>query len=57
MNRRQRRAAASQRCPDVRTRVELYRVPPGRVALTFDLGGRPPSTISIPAGSLVGCAR
>jgi hypothetical protein len=54
MNRQQRRAAASMRRPDTRTPVEFYRVPPGRVALTFDLGDRPPSTISISAASLVG---
>jgi hypothetical protein len=52
MNRHQRRAAASQGGIGDRIRVERYRVPPGRVAITFDLGDRPPSTISIRAGSL-----
>jgi hypothetical protein len=52
MNRAQRRAAASQHRPDTRARVEHYRAPPGHVALTFDLAGRPPSTLSISAASL-----
>jgi hypothetical protein len=54
MNRAQRRAAASQHRPDALTPVEAYRVPPGRVGLTFDLAGRDPSTISIDATALVG---
>jgi hypothetical protein len=52
MNRAQRRAAASQHRPNTRTRVEAYRVPPGSVALTFNLAGRDPSTISIDATAL-----
>jgi hypothetical protein len=53
MNRQARRAAASKRRPDHRTPAELYRVAPDRIALTIDLWGRPPTTISITTSSLV----
>jgi hypothetical protein len=52
MNRHQRRAAASRHRPNTLTRVEQYRVLPGAVALTFDIQGREPSTISINASAL-----
>jgi hypothetical protein len=47
MNRQQRRAQAAQR-----TRVEDYCTPPGRCSMTFDVGGRSPSTIEIIADLL-----
>jgi hypothetical protein len=45
---------APQHRPDARFPVEQYRVPPNYVAMTFDIEGRDPSTISIRAASLVG---
>jgi hypothetical protein len=54
MNRQARRAAdAAKRRPNTLTLVEKYRVPAGRIALTFDIQGRNPSTIAINAESLV----
>jgi hypothetical protein len=52
MNRRARRAAASKPSAHTQIRVEDYRVGPGRVALTFDIAGRDPSTVSVDASSL-----
>jgi hypothetical protein len=52
MNRRARRAAASKASAHALVRVEDYRVGPGRVALTFDIAGRDPSTVSVDASSL-----
>jgi hypothetical protein len=52
MNRQARRAAASKRRPNTGMRVEAYRVPPGRVGLTFDFAARDPSSISIDAAAL-----
>jgi hypothetical protein len=52
MNRRARRAAASKPSAHTQIRVEDYRVGYGRVALTFDIAGRDPSTVSIDAASL-----
>jgi hypothetical protein len=51
MNRQARRASKGR--PDHRMPADLYRVPHGHVALTFDLAGRAPSTISIRADALV----
>ena len=52
MNRRTRRAAASKASAHSQIRVEDYRVGPGRVALTFDIAGHDPSTVSVDASSL-----
>jgi hypothetical protein len=52
MNRRARRAAASQASAPSQIPIEDYRVGPGRVALTFDIAGRDPSTVSVDASSL-----
>jgi hypothetical protein len=66
VNRTQRRAAARAArrgddvvgaldlCSDGRTRIELYRVPPGHVALTLDVHDRPPSTVLIPVATFGG---
>jgi hypothetical protein len=52
VNRQARRAAASKASARTQIRVEDYRVGPGRVALTFDIAGRDPSTVSVDASSL-----
>jgi hypothetical protein len=52
VNRQARRAAASKASAHTQIRVEDYRVGSGRVALTFDIANRDPSTISIDAASL-----
>jgi hypothetical protein len=52
MNRHQRRAGSAAKRRDAGSVFE-YRVPPGMVAMTFDIVGLPPSTTAIRVESLV----